>query len=593
MSVSLRPAPLFLLATYLFLSLTPFIGLPISSLEQIVGPLTVTVVGWIGLWAVCKRPAYFHWLLLPVFLVIPIQIYLQLYFHQSLSTHHLGLIAETSPREAFEFLGNKVWALIGIELLITMWWIATLLIAWRNHAFDWRGKSRWLVVAIMIAVLALFQYGVVAGFASTASSSSTVAKTNPDAHLPPLPRWVKPTALDSVDLGEAWPFGVFVHGYHFWKERQYLARLADASRTFRFGAFSNAAKDEEQTIVMVIGESGRYDRWSLNGYERQTTPLLQAEPNVVSLTDIVTPISATRLSVPVIVSRKPATASLQAEFNEKSFISAFKEAGFKTYWLSNQMSFGQFDTPVSVYANEADVTAFLNVGSMSRGSDFDQVLLKPLHNAVNDSAKKKLIVLHVLGSHWNYSHRYPPAFDRWQPSLLGIDKPAYTDLKIKQQLNNSYDNSILYTDWFLSEVVHELKSVNAITTMMYVADHGQTLYDGTCQFAFHGHNTQFEFHIPAVVWYSDRYLASYPDKVAQLLRNRRAKLSTENIFDSLLDMADVHTPSERLDYSFFSRNWRPHKRYVDSYGWTNYDNARVKGDCREIIDKGKPLAREK
>ena len=593
MPASLRPASVFLLATYLLLSLAPFLGLPISSLEQIWLPLSAAAAGWIGLWAVCKRPAYFHWLMLPVFLLIPIQIYLQLYFHQSLSTHHLGLIAETSPREAFEFLGNKVWALIGVEVLITLWWIATLRIALRTRTLDWRGRSRWVALAMTIVALAVVQYGAVAGFAPNASSSSTKGRTSTGLHAPPLPHWMKPSALESVDLGDAWPFGVFLHGYHFWKERQYLARLADASRTFRFGAFSNAPKDEEQTIVMVIGESARYDRWSLNGYDRQTTPLLQAEPNVVSLTNVITPISATRLSVPVIVSRKPATASLQAEFNEKSFISAFKEAGFKTYWLSNQMSFGQFDTPVSVYANEADVTAFLNVGSMSRGSDFDQVLLKPLHNAVNDPAKKKLIVLHALGSHWNYSHRYPAAFDRWQPSLLGIDKPAYTDLKIKQQLNNSYDNSILYTDWFLSEVVRELKSVSAITTMMYVADHGQTLYDGTCQFAFHGHNTQFEFHIPAIVWYSDQYLATYPDKVAQLLRNRHAKLSTENIFDSLLDMADIHTPSERLDYSFFSRNWRPHKRYVDSYGWTDYDNARVQGACHEIIDKGKPLAREK
>ncbi|WP_346428566.1 sulfatase-like hydrolase/transferase [Janthinobacterium agaricidamnosum] len=58
---------------------------------------------------------------------------------------------------------------------------------------------------------------------------------------------------------------------------------------------------------MVIGESSRYDRWSLNGYERDTNPLLKQEANLVPLADVITAVSATRLSVPVIISRKPAT----------------------------------------------------------------------------------------------------------------------------------------------------------------------------------------------------------------------------------------------------------------------------------------------
>ena len=61
------------------------------------------------------------------------------------------------------------------------------------------------------------------------------------------------------------------------------------------------------------------------------------------------------------------------------------------------------------------------------------------------------------------------------------------------------------------------------------------------------------------------------------------------MFHSLLDMADIRYPDERLEWSIFSEQLRQHKRYVDSYGWTDYDNARFKGDCREVIDKGTPL----
>jgi glucan phosphoethanolaminetransferase (alkaline phosphatase superfamily) len=89
--------------------------------------------------------------------------------------------------------------------------------------------------------------------------------------------------------------------------------------------------------------------------------------------------------------------------------------------------------------------------------------------------------------------------------------------------------------------------------MMYVADHGQTLYDGNCTLAFHGHNTQYEFHVPALVWYSDSYKVTYPNKVAQLIQRKHARLSTENVFHPLLDMADIRYTIEQLERSFFSK----------------------------------------
>jgi glucan phosphoethanolaminetransferase (alkaline phosphatase superfamily) len=172
-----------------------------------------------------------------------------------------------------------------------------------------------------------------------------------------------------------------------------------------------------------------------------------------------------------------------------------------------------------------------------------------------------------------------------------VDKPVYTDTKIKPQLNNSYDSSILYTDWFLSNVIDTIKASGAAASMVYVADHGQTLYDNSCKLAFHGHNTQYEFHVPAFVWYSDAYREQFPSKVEQLLRHRKAHLATENMFHSLLDLGDVRYPGDRLQWSFVNGAFKQHKRYVDSYGWTDYDNAVMKGDCREVIAKGKPLRR--
>ncbi|WP_340638448.1 phosphoethanolamine transferase [Noviherbaspirillum cavernae] len=552
------------------------------------------LVSWTLIWAIFKRPARFHWLLLPAFIALPVELYLQTYYSQGISTHHIGIIAETSPREALEFLGNRTWLLAAAMLAVLAWWVLSWKAALATRDLDmgkhWRAVTLVLLVLILCAWLYQRGNGVRSATGDADDSVSAATSGKPTPWFPGLPRWAElPVERDT--FGATWPFGLVVHIHAFWKERQYLAQLADRSGGFKFGASQAGASDLPQVVVMVIGESSRHDRWSLNGYQRETNPLLKDEPNLVSLSNVVTAVSATRLSVPVLVSRKPAMQSLKAGFSEKSFLSAFREAGFKTYWLSNQMSFGQFDTPISVFAREADVTQFLNLGGFTNGSSFDAVLLDPLKVAIDDPASKKLIVLHTLGNHWNYSHRYPQEFDKWQPSLFGIDKPAYTEAALKPQLNNSYDNSILYTDWFLSQVIGALKSSTRIASMMYVSDHGQTLYDGTCNLAFHGHNTQYEFHIPALVWYSDSYRQTHPTKITQLKKNRHAKLATENVFHSLLDMADIRYDSEQLEWSFLDGRFKQHKRYVDSYGWTDYDNAIFKGDCREVIDKGKPLPR--
>ncbi|MFZ6874871.1 phosphoethanolamine transferase [Undibacterium sp. Di27W] len=600
--------------------------------------LAMELVTWLGFWALLQRPRWFHYLLLPAFFAVPIEVYLRLYFGQGISTHHLGIMVETSPKEAMEFLGNKVWLLLLLVILVSAWWWSLLRIAKAHSHWHWTHRSRWLVLLVFALGLGCWNYGEQIGIspasasassdsassssteegddedddddeddeeeasASTASSVSSSASASADTltswqtslkkHLPALPHWARIPYDEEIYI-RTWPFGLVLRANDFWIERDYLAKLSEKSRAFRFQAHLDGNPATPQTIIMVIGESSRFDRWSLNGYERDTNPLLKKESNLVSFSDVVTAVSATRLSVPIIVSRKPAAQSLKAGFSEKSFLTAFKEAGFKTYWLSNQMSFGQFDTPTSVFAKEADVTQFLNLGGFTNSSNLDQVLLEPMANAMRDAAPKKLIVLHTLGNHWNYSHRHPQSFDQWKPSLYGIVNPAYTDLKNKQALNNSYDNSILYTDWMLSEVIQKLKTSSQITSLFYISDHGQTLYDGTCNLAFHGHNTQYEFHVPAFMWYSDAYQEQFPDKIVQLRLHQKAKLSTENVFHSLLDMANIRYPDEKLEWSILSKQLKAHTRYVDSYGWTNYDNATLKGDCREIMDKKTPLVQEK
>jgi glucan phosphoethanolaminetransferase (alkaline phosphatase superfamily) len=624
MPLLLRPRNLYLVLTYLALSCVPcaapLFGQPLVHPGQIAG---IELIAWVGIWAIFKRPAWFHLLLLPAFLALPVELYLYAFYGQGISTHHLGIIAETSPAEAMEFLGSKVWLLLGVFIGVLAWFVTSWMAAWRTRDLDWNDVSRPVVLGVLALAAGVFAYGLKFGVAPPRLAGAPAHVSSPLAHrvnavpgasepasdaaseetapphpasvpraraLPPLAHWMK-LPFDLDEFAHSWPFGLAARGVDFYKERVYLADLNLRSANFHFHAHQATPDTQPQIVVMVIGESSRYDRWRLNGYARDTNPLLAQEANLVVLPDVITSVSATRLSVPVIVSRKPATQSLKDGFSEKSFLTAYKEAGYKTFWLSNQISFGKFDTPVSVFAKEADVVDFLNLGGFTDNSNFDEVLFGPLKHAVLDPAPKKLIVLHTLGSHWNYSHRYPKQFDQWQPSLFGVDKPVYTDISIKEKLNNSYDGSILYTDWFLDHLIGTLKEAHQPASLLYVADHGQTLYDNSCRLAFHGHNTQYEFHVPAFAWYSDEYAERYPDKIAQLKRHRKARLATENIFHTLLDLGDIRYPDERLEWSFVNARFKQHTRYVDSYGWTDYDNATIRGDCHEVIAKGKPLPR--
>src|SRR5438309_11837033 len=111
-----RPA-VGLLLSYLLLSIVPFapllMGKPVEAPLQLLG---VETIAWLTAWAVCKRPAWFHWLLLPAFLALPPEIYLRRFYGPGISTHHLGIIADASPREALEFLGQQAWLMLGLAV---------------------------------------------------------------------------------------------------------------------------------------------------------------------------------------------------------------------------------------------------------------------------------------------------------------------------------------------------------------------------------------------------------------------------------------------------------------------------------------------
>jgi len=381
---------------------------------------------------------------------------------------------------------------------------------------------------------------------------------------------------------QSYPIGVPVRIAKYARQWQDMRKHFDEVHSFRFGAHQTTTPAQRQVYVMVIGEASRRDHWQIYGYARETTPELAKMPNLVRIADLITPWSASRLSVPVMLTRKQSD-SHEVFFNEASVITAFKEAGFETYWLSTQIPVGEYDSPISVHAYEADHVAFHNVATYTVPGVYDGALLAPLQAALDSPAQKLFIVLHTLGSHTNYAFRYPIEFDRFTPSLKSVAVQDFRSLDQAREIENAYDNSILYTDFFLARVMDKLKASGAISALWYTSDHGEDLINSQCDLVGHGNSSIYNYIIPSVFWYSDAYAKNFAVPLQQLIAHRDERVSTQNLFESLIDMAGLDFPGHDRTWSLLSEQWTPHRRHVNSAFASDFDTATAPGKCKMLM----------
>ncbi|MBI5451149.1 MAG: phosphoethanolamine transferase [Gammaproteobacteria bacterium] len=350
-------------------------------------------------------------------------------------------------------------------------------------------------------------------------------------------------------LSENYPFSYAV------KTTQYIdqiikMRLALAEKAnFQFNIQMNSSADKlPDVIVLVIGESSRAINWSLNGYQRDTNPLLSQRHDIINFTHAITAATTTRQSVLLSLTRAT-PENLTPLTKEKSLIQAFREAEYKTFWLSNQNKLGAVDTPITALANEADVTRFTNVNYMYNPA-YDEIMFPMFEQALTDPASKKLIILHTLGSHEVYRMRYPPGFERFKPSSKGDDY-NFSSPGIKERLVNSYDNSILYTDFVINSFIDILASRSHSSVMLYFSDHGENLLDdGNMRFGHGGvMPTNYVIHIPMLAWMSKQYHQEHTDKFMAFSKNKDNLISLNSLFDTTLDLASLEIPQQAQNYS--------------------------------------------
>lgn len=301
---------------------------------------------------------------------------------------------------------------------------------------------------------------------------------------------------------------------------------------------------ENLAVVFVIGESARASNFHINGYERETTPLLEKENSLISFKDVTSCAAMTRDSVPCMLTRAT-SKNMEISAQETSFISIFKKLGFKTIWIDMQGATSSvFDSPIMQHVSEADKLITMNNDAIL-GVTRDQNALPYLQKIFSENPGKILVIIHSYGNHWPFDERYGEDFRKWQP-VCGKTTPIIGQAALqsdmaacdRQALLNEYDNAILYTDWFLSEVINLIKSRDSF--MLYSSDHGQSL--GEDGVYLHGNMGRKEQrHVPMFLWFSDSFLAKNDEKYINAKSHQERELSHDYIFHSILDCAGVES----------------------------------------------------
>ncbi len=335
---------------------------------------------------------------------------------------------------------------------------------------------------------------------------------------------------------------------------------------------ANAQEENQQEIfVLILGESCNRNHLSLYGYEKVTSPKLKKRSDIHVFDDVVSPYSNTLSSVLSILTLSNLDRKIEGKKNI-DIIDVFHSAGFKTFWLSNQSPIGVWDNLVTVFANKSDERTFVNIASSSSAeathtASYDEKLFRPLEKVLKDTAQKKFIVLHLMGSHSAYAKRYPTHYNKFK----GVSN--------KQETIAQYDNSILYNDFIVDEIFELLKNNNKanpalLSSCIYLADHGENVYDESGNVGHDYAKTlpKANVEIPFLVWLSSSYINKRAVKEQTIKTNSTKPFVSDDLFHSIIDLNFIKTPYLNKKRSLFDTTF-------------NYNRKRILEDKQDYDDK--------
>ena len=464
--------------------------------------LILMPLGFYMMWSVAlRRSGVMIWLAFPFIFFCAFQIVLLYLFGNSIiATDMFTNLLTTNPGEAGELLGNIYPSVVLVCVIyLPLLWLAAREIGHKRYI------TRTARMNIGLTGAALFALGLLALWPAYHVSE--------DRH---------------VLRDEIFPLNVLYNlglsGSEFRKSFNY----EKTSAGFSYEAERTAEVPGREVYVYIIGEASRAMNWQLYGYGRETNPLLSQVGDLVVFRDMLTQSNTTHKSVPLILS-SVATDEHDELYRRKGLPALFNEAGFDTWFISNQSRQGAM---IDHLAHDAKHLIYI------RSPRHDTQLLDEMRKAIEKSTSRKLFfILHCYGSHFSYHQRYPREFAYFQP-----DNDVAIAKQHRPMLVNAYDNSVRYTDYVLSRIIDYLGSLeNTSSALLYCADHGEDLIDDHRERFLHASptTTAYQLYVASLAWFSESYRECFPEKVAAAEANATAPATTHALFHTMADMASI------------------------------------------------------
>jgi len=297
--------------------------------------------------------------------------------------------------------------------------------------------------------------------------------------------------------------------------------------------------DAPRTLVLVIGESTQRGRMSLYGYPRETTPELDAlhksDPRLTVFNNVVT----SRPYTIEILQQALTFADEQHPdlyLTQPSLMNMMKQAGYKTFWVTNQQTMTERNTMLTVFSRQTDAQYYMNQQRTQSAREYDTNVLQPFKTVLADPAPKKFIIVHLLGTHIRYDFRYPANWskftghsDHQPPGLTHEESETY----------NYYDDANRYNDHVIASLIKDYKATDPNGFLLYFSDHGEEVYD-TPPHHTQGRNednpTRHMYTVPFILWTSDKWQAAHPHDFSQDVDR---KYSSSQLIHTFSDLAGL------------------------------------------------------
>ncbi|WP_182119818.1 phosphoethanolamine--lipid A transferase [Acidovorax sp. FHTAMBA] len=459
--------------------------------------------------------------------------YFMLAYGVAIDASMLTNVLQTDVKEAGDLLNWRMLATVLALAVPPLWWLLrrpVLRLSLLRHA-----AHNGLLLAGAIAVIVVCLLLVFQDFASTMRNHTKLRYLiNPLNSVYALGNIAtKPLRMDT-------------------------SKLLPVGRDAQLGA-SYAGQAKPPLLVLVLGETGRSDNFGINGYERNTTPLLAARTDLVSARNAWSCGTSTAASVPCMFSHLGRTGYDARAANFESLIDVLHHAGLAVLWVDNQSGCKGVCDRVGETLTSAQKSPAPDRALCTGSECLDRVMLQDLDTRIaalpaEQRQRGTVVVLHQMGSHGPaYYKRSAPDNKKFGPECTSTSLQECD----RQQVVNAYDNSIVETDQFLDSVLKWLATQDrqAQTAMVYVADHGESL--GENNLYLHGlpysMAPDVQKHVPWITWLSPAMQARTQVATGCLQHDlAERRITHDNYFHSVLGLLDVKTGAYNPDLDMYA-----------------------------------------